>query len=73
MIETRDQLKELGTYREQLKQEVDKLMADGNFSEKDEDDLVKAANLMLEDRGVKPFELPSVAKHAMLHQNQENQ
>ena len=75
LILTRNQLQELGTYKEELRQQIDKLMDDHEFSEKDEDDLVKAANLMLEDRGIKPFELPSAAKHALLleHERETNE
>lgn len=66
MIETRDQLIELATYREELEQQVEKLTADNELSEEDEEELIKAANTMLEDRGIKPFELPSVAKQYMI-------
>jgi len=65
MIDTRNQLQELGAYRDDLERQVEKLREDGDFSEQDEDDLVRAANTMLQERGVKPLELPSVIKHAL--------
>ena len=65
MIDTRNQLQELGTYRHELEKQVERLRSDGDFSEQDEDDLVRAANTMLEDRGVMPLELPSMIKHAL--------
>lgn len=71
MIETRDQLNELSVYREELKQQVEKLTADNELSEDDEEELLKAANTMLEDRGIKPFDLPSAAKQYFLL-NSEN-
>lgn len=66
MIDTRDQLIELATYREDLEIQIDRLMADNDFSEEDQEEMLKAANTMLEDRGIKPFELPSVAKQYMI-------
>lgn len=66
MIETRDKLIELATYREELEAQIDKLTADNDFSEEDQEELLKAANTMLEERGIKPFELPSMAKQYML-------
>ena len=73
MIDTRNQLMELAGYRDELEQQVEKLKADNDFSEKDEEDLIKAANQMLEDRGVKPFVLPSAAKYSLLHSSGNNQ
>ena len=62
MNETRKQLEELGLYREEIKKMVDdvKDQHGEEFTEQDEKDLIGAANKMLEERGCKPLELPSV-------------
>ena len=64
LIETRDQLQQLGLYRQELEQEVLRMSEDG-MSQQDYDDLVSAANKMLAERGSKPLELPSAVKHAV--------
>ena len=64
LIETRDQLQQLGLYRQELEQEVLRMSEDG-MSQQDYDDLLAAANRMLEERGSKPLELPSTVKHAV--------
>ena len=64
LIETRDQLQQLGLYRQELEQQVLKMSEDG-MSQQDYDDLLAAANRMLEERGSKPLELPSTVKHAV--------
>ena len=60
MNETRQQFQELGLYREEVKQMVRQAVKDSNgtFTEQDRMDLVKAANMMLEERGCKPLKLP---------------
>lgn len=64
LMETRDQLQQLGLYRQELEAQVVKMSADG-MSQRDYDDLIAAANKMLEERGSKPLELPSTVKHAV--------
>ena len=64
LIETRDQLQQLGLYRQELEEEVLRMSEDG-MSQQDYDDLVSAANKMLAERGSKPLELPSAVKHAV--------
>ena len=64
LIETRDQLQQLGLYRQELEQHVLAMSEDG-MSQQDYDDLVAAANKMLAERGSKPLELPSAVKHAV--------
>ena len=60
MRETREQLRELGLYREELQNQVNDIMAkDGEMSAKDQKDLIDAANLMLKERDVAPIELDS--------------
>jgi len=72
MIDTRNQLMELGTYKDDLEKQVERLSSDGNMSDEDYEELLKAANVMLEERGAKPFELPSVVKHSVNLQKLNN-
>lgn len=64
LIETRDQLQQLGLYRQELEQRVLTMSEDG-MSQQDYEDLVAAANKMLEERGSAPLEVPSAVKHAV--------
>lgn len=71
MEDTRDQLKELSLYKQELEDQVRQLVTD-ELTQKDYEDLVAAANLMLEERGIKPLELPATLKHTLrLRQIQE--
>jgi hypothetical protein len=62
MADTRHQLQELGLYRNELNEMVKKMLDDGNLNDKDYEDLIAAANQMLDDRGCKPLELPKTFK-----------
>lgn len=64
MEDTRNQLKELSLYRQELEDEVRKLSTD-DLTQKDYEDLVAAANQMLKERGIKPLEMPSTLRHAI--------
>lgn len=64
LIDTRDQLQQLGLYRQELEEQVLRMSEDG-MSQQDYNDLITAANKMLEERGSKPLELPSTVKHAV--------
>lgn len=71
MEDTRNQLKELSLYRQELEDEVRKLSTD-DLTQKDYEDLLAAANQMLSDRGIKPLEMPATLKHTLrLRQIQE--
>ena len=66
MAQTRKDLQELGLYREELKKQIHAIANDeknDHLTEKDYDDLIKAANLMLEDRGAKPISVPAFIKY----------
>lgn len=64
MEDTRNQLKELSLYRQELEDEVRKLSTD-DLTQTDYEDLVAAANQMLKERGIKPLEMPSTVRHAI--------
>ena len=63
MAETRHQLQELGLYRNELKEMVKGMLDDGSLNDGDYEDLIAAANQMLQDRGCKALELPKTFKH----------
>ena len=77
MREAHDQMRELGLYHDELQQEVEKIAQDTSkqFTEKDIDELVSAANKMLEDRGSDPLALTGPMVYQMrieyLHRRQE--
>ena len=72
MEDTRNQLKELSLYRQELEDEVRKHSTEA-LTQKDYEDLVQAANQMLEERGIKPLEMPTTLRHAIrLRKVQEN-
>lgn len=75
MEDTRNQLKELALYREELENQVKRISGeDAEMTQKDYDDLVEAANKMLEERGSKPMELPTSLKRTVrLHQIEEQE
>ena len=64
MVETYKQMQELGLYRQELEEEVIKLSGE-DLTQKDYEDLISAANQMLQERGSKPLELPSTLRHAI--------
>lgn len=64
LCETRDQMQQLGLYKQELENQVLDV-ADGEMTQQDYEDLVKAANIMLDERGCEPLELPATLKHAM--------
>lgn len=75
MEDARNQLKELALYREELENQVKRISGeDAEMTQKDYDDLVDAANMMLEERGSKPMELPTSLKRTVrLHQIEEQE
>ena len=58
MRETRKELMELGAYREELNRMVIEKTQDRTATREDLEDIVKAANMMLEERGIKKIEMP---------------
>lgn len=64
MIEARNQLLELTLYHDELKQQVMRLAEDG-MTQKDYDELIGAANLMLEERGIGKIQMPKLVGDAI--------
>lgn len=68
MTAARKELQELGLYREELKEQITKIVENSesdHFTEKDYNDLLNAANQMLEDRGAKPISMPAIVKYKL--------
>ena len=63
MQDAREQLRQLSVYKYELQQEVNKYARTDALSAEDVEDFVKAANKMLEDRGVKPMAMNGFLKH----------
>ena len=55
MEDTHRELRELGLYKEEIRQQVDQLCKKRLFTEADVDDCIAAANKMLEERGSEPL------------------
>lgn len=64
MVEARNQLLELTLYREDLEKEVLRLAEDG-MTQQDYDELIGAANLMLQERGSKEIQMPKMVADAI--------
>ena len=64
MEDTREQLKELSLYREELEGHVMKLAHEG-MTQAEYEELVAAANKMLDERGVKHMELPATLRRTL--------
>lgn len=64
MEDTRNQLKELALYKQELEDQVRTLSTE-DLTQSDYEDLLAAANQMLADRGIKPLEMPVTLKHAI--------
>lgn len=60
MRKARNELKELGIYKETLKRELFALRKSGEYSSDDMKDFITAANKMLEDKGLSPLNVPAV-------------
>ena len=63
LADTRDQMQELGAYRQELESMVIEMTQGKDLTQEAYDDIVKAANKMLEERGCKPLELPTAVRH----------
>ena len=71
MEDTRNQLKELSLYRQELEDEV-KRLSTSDLTQKDYEELISSANEMLAERGIKPLALPTSLKRTIrLRQVQE--
>lgn len=58
-------LYDLGQYQRQLENELNELHENPDLSDADVEDFFKAANKMLEQKGLKPMEIPNLAKRSI--------
>ena len=71
MYDARNELRELGAYKRELEEEVRKRAKDGSLSAEDIDDLVTAANVMLESRGISPIRKGGFLRHQLKLRNRD--
>lgn len=72
MRKARNELKELGLYKETLKRELFALRKSGEYSSDDMKDFIAAANKMLEAKGLSPLNVPAVfLRNLELKESQE--
>ena len=69
MYDARNELRELGAYKRELEEEVRKRAKDGSLSAEDIEDLVAAANVMLESRGISPIKKGGFLRHQLKLRN----
>ena len=73
MTDTRNELQQLGAYRDQLQSEVNKIIRKdaSKMTDKDMQDFIDAANRMLEGRGAKPLAMPGIMRHRLRVQSEK--
>ena len=62
MQQAYDDARKLSTYKSEIRSQVNKLLREGDYTDKDIDDLIGAANKMLESKGIAPMNLGPIAK-----------
>lgn len=74
MTDTRNELQQLGAYRDQLQAEVNKMLRKdaGRMTDRDMQDFIDAANMMLEGRGAKPLAMPGIMRHRLRMQAEKS-
>ena len=60
------ELQAIGLYKEELKGQIAKLARDKSLGKEDMEDFVKAANMMLAERGGSPLQMPRMAARRFL-------
>ena len=76
MTDTRNELRRLGQYRNELKQELQKIRREGEYTDQELEDLTAAANKLLADKGCRPIKMPTLLMRYMREkkaQDQQNQ
>ena len=71
LTDIRRELRELGAYREEIKKLIDEKSRDHNLNIDDMKDFVKAANIMLEERGAKSIVMPEFYYRQLEIRNQK--
>ena len=70
--ETREELKRLGAYRDDLRKQVNEFIKDEKYTDQDIEDFTKAANQMLEKEGLPPLKSPhTIVRQMMIRRAKE--
>ena len=64
MNELAETMYELGKYQRDLEEELDKIQEDDAYSDEEVEDFCKAANKMLEAKGLPPMQFPDIARRS---------
>ena len=62
MRETRREYQRLNAYKRDISAEINELVGRDDISDEDVEDFVKAANVMLEQKGIAPLEIGPITK-----------
>jgi hypothetical protein len=76
MTDTRNELRRLGQYRDELKKELHKIRMEGEYTDQQIEDFTAAANKLLADKGCRPIKMPTLLMRYMREkkaQDQQNQ
>jgi len=60
MTDTRNELRKLGQYRDELRKELNKIRREGEYTDQEIEDFTAAANKLLEDKGCRPIKMPTL-------------
>ena len=60
-----DSLYELGKYKRQIEQELTKIRLDATYTDADIGDFVKAANTLLQEKGLAPIPMPNLVRRGL--------
>ena len=69
MDEARDELQRIARYKAQMEKEIVAMLSRGEATAQDSEDMIKAMNIMLEEKGIGPIELNSMSRIALKYQN----
>ena len=69
MDDAREELQRMARYKAQMEKEVTKMLSRGDATAQDAEDLIKAMNIILEEKGIGPIELNSMSRIALKYQN----
>ena len=73
MLDTRSELQAMMRYKNELKQEFNKLRKGENITDQDVEDLFNACNLMLEEKGIAPMKFGPITRRRMQLSIEEGQ
>ena len=72
MLNTRAELQAMMRYKNDLKQQFNKLRREENITDKDVEDLFDACNLMLEKKGIAPMKFGPITRRRMMQSAKSN-